>query len=42
MPDLDFSQFGQNNHHENHEVGDKVEKETETTGSGIDTELKWD
>ena len=42
MPDLDFSQFGQNNHHENHERSESVEKETETTGSGIDTELKWD
>lgn len=39
MPDLDFSQFAQNNN-ENHNTEGTVEKET--TESGIDTELKWD
>ena len=39
MPELDFSQFAQNN---NHVKDNASEKEKETTESGIDTELKWD
>lgn len=44
MPDLDFSQFDQdnNNHNSNHGKAVETEKEKETTESGIDTELKWD
>jgi hypothetical protein len=47
MPDLDFSQFDQdNNNHNNDNHGKAVEKENEkekeATESGIDTELKWD
>ena len=43
MPDLDFSQFDQDNHHTNNNHLDKAaEKEKEATESGIDTELKWD
>ncbi len=43
MPDLDFSQFGQNNHDQHNDHNQEegpVEKET--TESGIDSELKWD
>ena len=46
MPDLDFSQFEQNNiatNNNNESTPVKeVEKEKETTESGIDSELKWE
>jgi len=43
MPDLDFSQFDQdNNNHNNEKHSKPVEKEKEATESGIDSELKWD
>lgn len=35
MPDIDFSQFVQDNH-------ENGQEEAEITKSGIDTELKWD